>query len=52
MILHIFISNIFLLNYLIAILATVFEEMNEVGSFSHKSYMYQYIERYTKGMEN
>ena len=52
MILHIFISNIFLLNYLIAILATVFEEMNEVGSFSYKSYMYQYIERYTKGMEN
>ena len=30
LILHIFISNIFLLNYLIAILATVYEEMNEV----------------------
>ena len=39
-IIHIFISNIFLLNYLIAILATVYEEMNESGSFLYKSYMF------------
>ena len=52
LIFHIFISNIFLLNYLIAILATVYEAMNEQGDFAYKSYKYQYIERYIKGMEN
>ena len=52
MIMHIFISNIFMLNYLIAILSTVYEQMNEQGDFAYKSYKYQYIERYEKGMEN
>ena len=46
LILHIFISNIFLLNYLIAILSTVYEEMAELGDFAYKSNKYQYIERY------
>lgn len=52
LILHIFISNIFLLNYLIAILSTVYEVMNEQGQFAYKSFKYKYIERYQKGMEN
>ena len=52
LIFHIFISNIFLLNYLIAILSTVYEVMNEQGDFAYKSFKYQYIERYLKGMEN
>ena len=40
LILHIFFANIFLLNYLIAILSTVYEEMEEQGDFSYKSYKY------------
>ena len=44
--LHILISNIFLLNYLIAILSTVYEEMAELGDFAFKSSKYQYIERF------
>lgn len=46
LILHIFISNIFLLNYLIAILSTVYEEMADLGDFAFKSSKYQYIERF------
>jgi hypothetical protein len=33
MMLHVFISNIFLLNYLVAILSTVFIIMTELGEF-------------------
>jgi hypothetical protein len=33
MITHVFISNIFLLNYLVAILSTVFFYMNDVATF-------------------
>jgi len=43
---HIVISNIFLLNYLIAILATVYDEMTAKGDFAYKSNKYKYIERY------
>lgn len=39
-ILYIFIANIFLLNYLIAILATVYEEMAPNGEFLYKSNKY------------
>ena len=46
LILHILISNIFLLNYLIAILGSVYEDMAELGDFAYKSSKYQYIERY------
>lgn len=35
--LHVFVIAIFLLNYLIAILSMVYEEMNEKGEFSFKS---------------
>jgi hypothetical protein len=52
MIFHIFVSNIFLLNYLIAILSTVYEKMEEQGDFSFRSNKYQYIERYKIAMED
>ena len=52
LIFHIFVSNIFLLNYLIAILATVYEDMAELGQFTFKSYKYQYIERYNIAMQD
>jgi len=47
---HVFISTIFLLNYLIAILSTVYNQMLEKGDFSYKSNKYQYIERYSIAM--
>lgn len=46
MIFHILISNVFLLNYLVAILATVYENMLEKGDFAYKSNKYMYIERF------
>jgi len=47
MMVHIFISNIFLLNYLVAILSTVYEIMIEYGEFSYKSNKYEFIEKYS-----
>jgi len=44
---HVFISNVFLLNYLVAILSTVYEMMRDLGEFQFKSDRYQYIEKYT-----
>jgi hypothetical protein len=35
-----------MLNYLVAILATVYEDMGEIGDFAFKCYKYWYIERY------
>lgn len=52
LIVHIFIANIFLLNYLIAILATVYEEMQPMGLFAYNSNKYQYIERYLAAMKD
>ena len=52
LVLHIFIANIFLLNYLIAILATVYEEMADMGLFAYGSNKYQYIERYLNAMKD
>lgn len=47
MIFHIYVANIFLLNYLVAILSTIYEEMDEgPGDFMFKCYKYNYIERY------
>ena len=45
--LHLVIANIFLLNYLIAILSTVYEQMAEKGDFEYKSNKYQFIEKYS-----
>ena len=46
-VLHVFISNVFLMNYLVAILATVYEIMMDGGEFAYKSCKYQFIEKYS-----
>jgi hypothetical protein len=43
---HLIISNIFLLNFLIAILSTVYEKMMEEGEFEYKKCKYEFIEKY------
>jgi hypothetical protein len=43
---HVIISNIFLLNFLIAILSTVYSYMKEEGNFRYKANIYSYIEKY------
>lgn len=52
MILHICLSNILLLNYLIAILSQSYSEMLDKGTFLYKVYLYQYCERYMVGLKN
>jgi hypothetical protein len=47
---HVFLSNIFLLNFLVAILSTVYEVMMEHGEFSFKSNKYEFIEKYSIAM--
>lgn len=47
LILHIIISNIFLLNFLVAILSTVYENMMEGGEFAYKRNKYLFIEKYS-----
>lgn len=44
--LHVYVANIFLLNYLVAILATVYGEEQEIGIFSWNTKLYSFIERY------
>lgn len=39
-VLHVFFANIFLLNYLVAILATTYEEQMEIGDFAFKCNKY------------
>ena len=46
MIMHIYLANIFMLNYLVAILADVFGELQEQAAFSFNSNSYMFIERY------
>ena len=46
MIFHVFFSNILLMNYLIAILSTTYENMKETGIFKYKVNLYQYCERF------
>lgn len=46
-IVHIFLSHIFLMNYLIAILSTVYSYMNEVGEFEFRVNKYNFIEKYS-----
>lgn len=43
---HIFILNILLLNYMIAILSTTYAGMLELGAFMYKCSLYEYCERY------
>lgn len=42
----VFFANILLMNYLIAILSTTYENMRESGVFRYKCNLYQYCERY------
>lgn len=44
---HVIMSNIFLFNYLVAILTTVYSEMQEKGEFDYKTNRYKYIEKYS-----
>jgi hypothetical protein len=52
MMIHVSLSNIFLLNYLVAILATVYEIMKDGGEFAYKSNTYNFIEKYTVALRN
>lgn len=57
LIVHLIISNIFLLNFLVAILSSVYSIMKIVGEFDFKANMYSYIEKFqtahldTKGLD-
>ena len=46
MMIHLYIGTIFMLNYLVAILGSVYGEMGDKGAFYYKFYKYKYIERY------
>lgn len=43
---YVYMSNILLLNYLIAIMSTTYSAMLESGSFMFKVNLYNYCERY------
>ena len=43
---HVFFANILLMNYLIAILSTTYENMKQSGIFKYKVNLYQYCERF------
>lgn len=49
---HIFMSNILLLNYLVAILSQSYSDMLDKGKFLYKVYLYQYCERYMVSLDN
>lgn len=49
---NVFLVHVFLLNYLIAILSTVYQQKEEEGDFAYKQNKYQYIERYSIAMED
>lgn len=51
-ILHVWVANILLLNYLIAILSESYATMLEKSSFLFKVYLYKYCERYVVGFHN
>lgn len=51
-ILHVYMSNILLLNYLIAILSTSYVSMLESGVFLYKVNLFQYCERYMVANQN
>lgn len=46
MVFHVFFSNVLLLNYLIAILSTTYDNMKKSGIFKYKKNLYQYCERF------
>jgi len=52
MMIHVFIANILMLNYLVAILSTVYQMMMEGGEYLYKSNKYRFIEKYSIAMRN
>jgi len=50
-IIFVFFGNILLLNYLIAILSTTYENMKQTGIFKYKVNLYQYCERFMIAFE-
>ncbi len=46
LIVYVFFGNILLMNYLIAILSTTYENMKQTGIFKYKVNLYQYCERF------
>jgi hypothetical protein len=52
LIIHVLIANVFMVNYLVAILSTTYENMLPGGSFAYQSNRYKYIERYKIAMKD
>jgi hypothetical protein len=52
LIFHVFCSNILLMNYLVAILSTTYENMKQTGVFRYKVNLYQYCERFIKAFSD
>lgn len=46
MIFHVFLSNVLLLNFLIAILSTTYDNMKQSGIFKYKKNLFYYCERF------
>lgn len=51
-IVFVFFGNILLMNYLIAILSTTYENMKQTGIFKYKVNLYQYCERFMIAFED
>jgi hypothetical protein len=51
-IIFVFFGNILLMNYLIAILSTTYENMKQTGIFKYKVNLYQYCERFMIAFED
>src|SRR3712207_1151806 len=47
---HMVLASVFLINFLIAILQTVYNLMTDQGNFQYKSNVYQFIEKYSVAM--
>lgn len=51
-VIHVIIGNVYLTNYLIALVSTVYENLIPKGDFAYKSNKYMYIERFYIPMED
>ena len=49
---HVALANIFLFNFLVAILSTIYDIMKEGGEFAYKSSKYNFIEKYSIALRN
>ena len=50
--LNVLLANVFLLNYLVAILSTTYGQSEEQGDFAYKQNKYKYIERFSNAMKD